>query len=59
MTARNSAPTTITAYKLGEDLTKKELGAAMRELLLDGKLTREVVGKYPNRTDMYGLRAAS
>lgn len=49
-------PRMVLEYKLGEGATKRELADAMREALLDGKLRREVVGKYSNRAPMEGLK---
>lgn len=48
-------PRQILEYKLHEGLTKRELTDAMRTAMLDGKLTRGVVGKYQNRLPMEGL----
>ena len=42
-------------YKLGEGRTKRELADAMRAAIMGGKLTKGVVGKYPNRSPMEGL----
>ncbi len=53
--ARNFAPSVILQYKLAEGLTKRELGDAMRNLMLDGKLKRDVVGHYSNRNEQFGL----
>jgi len=53
--ARNFAPSVILQYKLSEGLTKRELGDAMRNLMLDGKLARGVVGHYSNRSEQFGL----
>jgi hypothetical protein len=48
-------PKLILDYKLGEGCSKKELADAMREAMLDGALTRGVVGAYSNRSPMHGL----
>lgn len=49
-------PRRIVEYKLGEGLTKKELADAMRDAMLDKKLARVEVGKYANRSPMFGLQ---
>jgi len=48
-------PRQIVAKGLNEGHTKKELAAAMNRLMGAGKLKRDVVGKYPNRTPRQGL----
>lgn len=48
-------PKLIVEHKLSEGCTKRELADAMRQAMLDGKLTRGVVGKYQNRLPMHGL----
>lgn len=53
----NFLPRLIVDYKLGEGHTRGELTAAMRRLRSDGKIERAVVGKYPNRSPKYGLKA--
>ena len=42
-------------YKLAEGCTNRELAEAMRAAMLAGKLSRAQVGKYANRTPMFGL----
>lgn len=42
-------------YKLAEGRTKRELADAMRAAMLDGKIIKSVVGKYPNRMPRDGL----
>ncbi len=53
--ARNFAPTVILNYKLHEGFSKKELADAMRDLVLERKLSEAVVGHYANRSRKYGL----
>lgn len=48
-------PRLITEYKLGNGYSKPDLAGAMRKLMLDGKVTRAVVGKNANRTERIGL----
>jgi hypothetical protein len=55
-TSPNYLPRQILAYSLGEGATKRELAQALSEAMLDGKITRQVVGKYPNRAPMEGLK---
>lgn len=43
-------------FKLGEGLTKRELGDAMRRHMTDRKLKREQIGTYSNRSPRYGLK---
>ena len=51
-------PRLLQDYKLAEGLSRRELGDAMRQAMLDGRLIRGVVGKYGNRAPMQGLRIA-
>lgn len=51
----NFLPKMLLEYKLAEGLQKHELGAAMRALLLDGKIERKQVGRRANRTPLDGL----
>jgi RecA-family ATPase len=55
-TSPNSLPKLIFGHALGEGLTKRELGDAMRRLMNDGKLVRAVIGAYSNRAPRYGLK---
>jgi phage/plasmid primase-like uncharacterized protein len=50
-------PRMILEYKLGDSHSSAELGAAMRRMILDGRLRRATVGKNENRTPIYGLQA--
>lgn len=50
-------PKLIVDFKLSESLTKQELAAAMRGLMVLGKLKRAEVGKYGNRGVRFGLVA--
>lgn len=52
----NYLPKLIAAHSLAEGFTKQELGQAMRHLMTDGKLRRQVTGQYANRTPKHGLR---
>jgi len=51
-------PRLLLDYKLADGHGRAELGKAMRRLMLAGTLTRAEVGRYPNRTPMFGLTAA-
>jgi hypothetical protein len=42
-------------YQLAEGLTKRELADGMRRLMTDGRLKREKVGTYSNRSPRFGL----
>lgn len=57
-TSPSSLPKLILEFSLNEGRTKRDLTKAMRRLMVDGRLVREVVGKYPNRSPRYGLREA-
>lgn len=48
-------PKLLAEYKLDEGLTKRDLASAMRDLMIEGKLKRDVVGQRSNRTPMNGL----
>jgi hypothetical protein len=48
-------PRQILAKGFAEDHSKKELAAAMNQLMGAGRLRRDVVGKYSNRTPRFGL----
>jgi hypothetical protein len=48
-------PRLLAEYKLADGHSKHELGAAMRQLLLDGRLKRGQVGTRANRSKMMGL----
>lgn len=48
-------PRLLAEYKIDDGLNKRELSAAMRALMLDGKITSGKVGKRANRAPMYGL----
>jgi hypothetical protein len=52
-------PKMIVEHKLAPGFTRAEIAAAMRRLMLAGKLARAVIGKYPNRSPKYGLKASS
>jgi len=48
-------PKLLLAYNLAEELTKRELGEGVRALMLHGRLKRDVVGRYANRSEKLGL----
>lgn len=52
-------PRVIAQYNLSEGLTPAELGKAMRELIMGGKIHKAQVGIYPNRSPKVGLVVAS
>jgi hypothetical protein len=54
-TSPDYLPTQIVAKGFNEAHSKKELAAAMHRLIGSGKLRRDVVGKYPNRSPRFGL----
>lgn len=49
-------PKLIVQYKLTEGFSRPELAAAMRQLMLDGKIFRAEMGMYSNRTPRFGLK---
>jgi RecA-family ATPase len=56
---RNFLPKLIIEYKLAETMTKYEIDAAMRRLILSSKLKKTEIGKQPNRSDpRFGLQIA-
>jgi len=50
-------PSQILSKGFANGHTKKELATAMNRLIGSGRLRRDVVGKYSNRTPRYGLVA--
>lgn len=48
-------PKAIMEFKLNEGLSKKDVTTAMRGLMVLGKLKKQVVGTYQNRTERFGL----
>ena len=48
-------PRLLHEYKLTEGNSRQDLAAAVRRLMVDGKLKRGTVGKYENRTPINGL----
>jgi hypothetical protein len=52
---RTYLPKLIVQYTLGDGLSRSDLARAMRELILEGVIRKEVVGKYANRQDRMGL----
>jgi hypothetical protein len=48
-------PRQLIAYQLAENITMRELGEAMRALMVAGRIARGVVGQYANRAPKYGL----
>lgn len=53
--SQNYLPKTMAEYKLDDGLNQRELTAAMRAMMLDGKIKRAEVGKRQNRTPQFGL----
>lgn len=53
----NFLPKILTEYKLDEGLPSRELSAAMRQLMLTGRIKQETVGKSQNRNAIKGLVA--
>lgn len=49
-------PKLVMEYKLNEGCTKREMAEAMRDALLAQKIVKGVVGTYPNRNPMEGLK---
>lgn len=58
-TSPDYLPRLMTEFKLDGGLPRKDLAAAMRRLMMAGRLRRVVVGKYGNRSDRYGLQVSS
>ncbi len=56
--SRDYLPRQVAAKNLLEGYTKKEIETAMNRLMGVGKLRRDVVGKYSNRSLRYGLVVA-
>jgi len=52
---QNYLPALLAEYNLLNNCTRGEVADAMRHLMTDGKLKREVVGHYANRAPRYGL----
>jgi hypothetical protein len=48
-------PRLMVQFHLNEGLSRKDLTAAMHELMVAGRLKRGVVGQYANRHDRFGL----
>lgn len=48
-------PRLLVEFELAEAVSRPMLGAAMRELMVEGRLRRDVVGRYVNRHARYGL----
>jgi RecA-family ATPase len=51
----NYLPAMLIAYQFHEGYSRRELADAMRSLMVDNILRREIIGHYPNRTPKYGL----
>jgi hypothetical protein len=51
----NFLPKLILQFGLAEGRQKRDLSKAMRRLMTDGRLVRETIGHYGNRTPRYGL----
>lgn len=52
-------PKLAEAYKLIENISRKQFANAVRELELAGKLRLDVVGQYPNRSPKKGFKVVS
>lgn len=48
-------PKLVMEFKLNDGLTRKDITAAMRELMVAGTIKRTIVGEYGNRMPRYGL----
>jgi hypothetical protein len=48
-------PSQVLKYDLAQGCTKKELGDAMRKLIMNGKIRKDVTGKYANGSKRTGL----
>jgi RecA-family ATPase len=55
ITSSDYLPKQIVAKRLAEGHSKRELAAAMNRLMGIGRLRRDIVGKYSNRSPRYGL----
>ena len=55
----NYLPKLMAEYRIDDGLTKRELSAAVRSMMIEGKLKRTEAGKRQNRTQQYGLTATS
>lgn len=49
-------PRVLVDYELNDGLAIRDLGDAMRQAVMSGRIERGVIGKYENRTPMYGLK---
>jgi hypothetical protein len=54
-TSPDYLPKLILEFKLQENMTKRDLTTAMRSLMLNGKLKKQVAGTYANRSPKMGL----
>jgi len=54
-TSPSYLPKLVLQFNLGEGRTKRELGKAMRRLMVTGDLQRRAVGQYANRSQRFGL----
>lgn len=54
----NYLPRLMAEYRLDDGLTRREIAAAIRTMMLDGKIKRAEVGKRQNRTPQFGLVAS-
>jgi hypothetical protein len=55
ITSSDYLPKQIVSKRLAEGHSKRELAAAMNRLMGIGRLRRDIVGKYSNRSPRYGL----
>lgn len=51
-------PRLLAEYKIDDGLTSRDTAAALRTLMLDGKIIRTEVGKRANRSSQWGLKVA-
>lgn len=54
-TSPDYLPRLAIEFQLNAGLSRRDLAAAMRNLMVAGRLQRGVVGKYANRNDRFGL----
>jgi len=53
--AQSFLPNLMLQFNLAEGRTKRDLTRALRRLQTDGKLRKDVIGHYPNRSKKFGL----
>jgi len=57
-TSHRYLPRLMLEYKLGGEMSQHDLAAAMRSLMLGGRISRERTGQGSNRNPVYGLKLA-